>query len=125
MEKVAVDGRGLIRAVLQLVGVADHLGEVGREGAELHALAVGGEVNRPVDERPRERQIRVGPLPGELREEGVQAGFVLLLKFVDAGLLRVGHAGWLSTRSSPTAPRPDATELMARLTGTCSWASPS
>ena len=103
MHEVVVGGRGLIAAVLELVRVADHLGEERRERAVLHALSVGREVNAAVDERPHEREVRLGALPAQLAEERFEPGFVLLLEVFDAdGAFRVGHGPWLSTAFAPS-----------------------
>src|SRR5450432_615952 len=122
---VVVRGRRLVAAVLQLVRVADHLAQEGRERAELHRLARGREVDGLVHERPHEREIRLAAAPAQLAQDGVEARFVLLLEIVeirhgDFLARRDGSPSYvkLFTRSSLTSPRPAPTELIARRTAT-------
>jgi hypothetical protein len=63
VDEVVVRRRGLVGSVLELVGVADHLAEEGRERTELHALSLRRQVHGLVNERAHEREIGLGALP--------------------------------------------------------------
>src|SRR3954468_16960267 len=83
MNGVTMRGRALVATVQKLVGVPDHLAEKRRQRAELDRLLVGRQVNALVNQRPHQRQVRIGPPPRQPRDARPQTGLVLLLQLVD------------------------------------------